>query len=192
MDEGCGGGHHGPIPKKEIISILRDWRERAKDSAWMHARSSRYYSTVNYALSMPVVLFSAFAGAANFVLVASSPRDETKGPKVVQALVGVVSVAAAFLSGVQKMTKVAELHEAHNIFASEFEKLAREIRVEALLTDTDGTTYADHAVLLRQCQEEFDRLSDKAPSVPSHIEGLLERKKSERNRTSREVMDVPV
>lgn len=183
------------IPRREIIHILRDWRDRSKDSAWMHGRSARFFSTLNYGLSIPIMLFSTFAGAVNFMIAAEEEDDRgsLRRTYYVQIVLGVIGMAAAFLSGILKFTKVAELHEAHNIYASEFDKLSREIRVEALLTDTVGATYADHAILLRVCQENFDRLNDRAPSIPARVEAALERRKAtQRSRLSRDAMHVPV
>ena len=193
---------HHEIPRREIIQILRDWRDRSKDSAWMHGRSARFFSTLNYGLSIPIMLFSTFAGAANFMIAANQSEvnqseDAANRPGsrtyYVQIVLGIFGMAAAFMSGILKFTKVAELHEAHNIYASEFDKLSREIRVEALLTDTVGATYADHAILLRVCQENFDRLNDRAPAIPARVEAALERRReTQRSRLSRDAMNVPV
>lgn len=189
----------------EIKSVLSDWVEKANDCSWMHDQSRRYYKGINYAYTISIILSSTIAGTANLVSAALSSTVDDDADAADAASVGGANAAGtatgdalhylqyaiAFLglgsaaaSAIHRFIRTSELQEAHSIFASQFEKLAREIRVETLLSDTTTKTYSDIGVLLKEIQEDFDRLSEQAPAFPSHIERRLERKRAlERQRS---------
>lgn len=162
---------------QEIKHVLADWKQRAEDKAWMHEHSFRYYKRINYAMMIPIIMASTTTGTLN--LVNASPRDEecNTSLNILQLSLGIVGLATAAATTIYKFIRVSENQESHDIYATQYERLAREIEVESLLSESQSKTYADMGTLLKEIQEAFDHLDQHAPNIPSIVERALEQMK---------------
>ena len=150
--------------KEEKEQLLNEWKDLAERYSEMHNNSARFYSRVNMTLTAPNILMSAGAGASALF------SDEHRRTKPAWALtIGIVGLASATLSALNAFLKLNERYTQHTTAAVEFEKLAREIRVELVLHETANRMYVNHGEFIKQCCYRFDRLMDGAPVIPSGI-----------------------
>lgn len=172
---------------KEIVDLLKEWMERAEDSSWLHARSFTHYRLMNYFFMIPIIVMSSAAGVVNLTnsSVSTSCEEGSTQDRLqyIQLGIGILGVTTAALTAVYNFIKVGEKQQAHAMYSAQFEKLAREIKVETVLSDSTMQTYTDIGVLLKECQDDFDELTDQAPSIPGFIERRLDRLKEKRAQT---------
>lgn len=149
---------------EEKEQLLNEWKDLADRYSEMHNNSARFYSNVNMTLTVPNILMSAGAGASALF------SDEHRRTKPAWALtIGIVGLASATLSAMNAFLKLNERHTQHTTAATEFEKLARDIRVELVLHETSNRMYVNHGEFIKQCCYRFDRLMDGAPVIPSGV-----------------------
>jgi hypothetical protein len=175
-----------PEKKKKIVAILQDWYKRSKDASWLHGSSFRYFRFMNHSFMIPIILLSSASGAINLAVGSTGGSCAAEGGvNALQIIIGVMSMATAAGSAIYNFMKIPERQERHDMFSYQYDKLAREILVESTLLETDSQNFVSLGVLLRNAQEEMDRLGEKAPPVPGLIERRLEAKqKAESNQAS--------
>lgn len=158
---------------KNILSMLETWRKRAKDVSLMHFYSYRYFKALNYVFLISIILCGSVAGSLQ---IADSSRNiehatcPRTGANYLQMGLGVLTLAAAALTTIHNYTGFALRFERHAFFDDEYEKLSRDIQVHSLLSDTQNRVYTDKGVLLKEIKDKFDRLTEKAPKIPLHIQ----------------------
>lgn len=175
-----------PEKKKKIVAILQDWYKRSKDASWLHGSSFRYFRLMNHGFMIPIILLSSASGAINLAVGSTGGSCAAEGGvNALQIIIGVMSMATAAGSAIYNFMKIPERQERHDMFSYQYDKLAREILVESTLLETDSQNFVSLGVLLRNAQEEIDRLGEKAPPIPGSIERRLEAKqKAESNQAS--------
>jgi hypothetical protein len=167
--------------RAHILQLLQLWYQRAKDASWLQSESAGHARLINYAFMLPMILMSTAAGAINLtsITLLSDAADDaggaSGGSRGAQLAAGILGIVTATAATVYNFMGIAQRQEQHAFYAGEFEKLSREILVESMLFDTEAQNYTSVGVLLRETQETFDRLTDRAPGVPAFIERRLER-----------------
>ena len=92
---------------------------------------------------------------------------------------GILAITSAALATLQNKCKFGERSARHKSSADEFDKLSREISVAMLITNTKGKTYANIAEFIKECNDRFNRLIERSPSVPDRVFNRLKRLKKE-------------
>lgn len=152
---------------KEKLTMLRDWRNMAKNYSWLHQQSYRFFQRVNLCFMVPIILLSTASGAINFTQVHDEKCKD--GTNVISLVLGVTGLGAAALSTIYNFMRLGERLESHNSIASEFEKLARDIAVQTLLSTTEEKTYANLAEFIKDTNDRLNRLVEMSPAIPEIV-----------------------
>jgi hypothetical protein len=147
-------------------NLLPSWLWRLRESQFSHYDAAKALDRCNYWLGVPVILLSTFVGTSVFAALGKSVDPP------LQIFVGLVSVVAAMLSGVQTVLRFSERAEKHRSVAVRYGALRREIE-EILATGgqipkepTGGQIPKERLTDLR---EKIDKLGDESPHIPSRI-----------------------
>jgi len=155
--------HNQWFPEHE--NLLKDWGEKTRYYSWMHKKSGEYYSQLNNALSIPMIVISTMTASANFTMAGNSQMTEERNV-IVPVLTGTASVIAAILSALTKFLQSAELSSKHEDCHRSFNKLARNICLELSLPPIQRREPYDACHVFRS---EYDRLMTESPSIPTFI-----------------------
>lgn len=139
------------------LPLLKEWQSRLREARLVHYEAAKYYSRYNQWLGIPVVVLSTFVGTSVFAALGQSIDIR------VQIVVGLCSVAAAMLAGVQTFFRFAERAEKHRAVAVQYAALNREI--EELLA-FGGEASREYISALRK---RIDDLGKDAPSTPNWL-----------------------
>lgn len=168
---------------QKIYDLLTEWRNKATAASWMHDKSRAHFKFMNYSMMIPIIVLSTVTGAVQLTG-ASAPECaedtiEVGGTRinVLQVVLGFMSISAAVMTGIYNFIKIGDLQAAHSFASFDFEKLAREIQTEVQLDDASDPTYASKGTLLREIQDKYDRISERAPSIPGRIEAMYTKHK---------------
>ncbi len=142
------------ISKEEL---LQAWYRRMRESQFSHYEVAKSLEGFNYWLGLPSILLSTFVGTSVFAALGRTVDSR------LQIFVGLVSVAAAMLSGVQTFLRFSERAEKHRSVAARYGALRREI--EEILA-CGGEIPGERLTGLR---EKIDKLAEEAPSISSRI-----------------------
>jgi hypothetical protein len=104
--------------------LLNTWRKRARVAQIGHYRSAVKLENHHRRWGIGVVGLNAAVGTAVF-----ASLSETVDVTWVKILVGVVSVVAAILSGIQTFERAGERAEVHRQAATQFSALQREVEL---------------------------------------------------------------
>jgi hypothetical protein len=137
--------------------LLKSWYHRLRESQFSHYEAAKAFERMNYWLGIPSVILSTIVGTSIFATVGESV--DTK----VQIIVGLVSVTAAALAGLQTFLRFSERAEKHRAVAARYGALRREI--EELLSVGESITREN----MTPIRQSIDRLAEEAPNVPSII-----------------------
>lgn len=138
--------------------LLQDWYLRLRFAQYSHYEAAKSFDRMNYWLGVPVVIFSTFVGTSVFANIGEKVSNDN-----LKILLGLVSVLAATLSGIQTFLRFSERAEKHRVAAAKYGALRRQI--EEILCSTDAVT-RDIIAALRQ---EIDRLAEETPHIPERI-----------------------
>lgn len=142
-----------PIP--ELISL---WHRRNQRVQHAHYESARKFQRMHLALGLPAIAVSTVVGTAVFASISQAPHP------LVQMLAGLLSVAAAVLSGLQTFLKYPELAEKHRLAAAKFANLTHRIE---LLASMEGASDAEMLAELKAIEASWNTLREESPTLPS-------------------------
>lgn len=162
---------------KEKMELLNEWIIIAKNYSWLHNASAKLFQGLNYSLIIPIISVSTLGGALNLT-------QFTCTNTYIGYILGFLSLGSAALSTVHNTLKFGERSELHKATADEFDKLTREISVETLLSDTEAKTYANLAEFIKDCNDRFNRLVEKSPSIPEKVMNKFEKIKQNQQPTT--------
>lgn len=163
---------------KEKNAMLHEWRNMAKNYSWLHQQCHHHFQKMNMYIMVPIILLSTTSGAINFTQV-SNNRCHEHDIDVLSLVLGTMGLIAAGLSTVYNFMRIGERIESHSSTASDFEKLARDISVQTLLSNTADKTYANLGEFIKECNDRFNRLVEMAPVIPDRVYGTFEKNQSE-------------
>lgn len=143
--------------KTSTEELLNDWYRRLRESQFSHYESAKEFDLMNYWLGIPSVILSTIVGTSVFATLNESVETSAK------LLVGVVSMLAATLTGLQTFLRFSERAEKHRAVAARYGALRREI--EELLSLEKNITRE----LVAPLREAIDRLAEEAPNVSTRI-----------------------
>lgn len=148
--------------KAEEERILASWCDRAQCYEWMHYKAHLKYKSKNAWFTIPVIIISTVTGTANF---AQDRFGEDYKDWVVMG-VGGANIIAGIITTVYQFLKVSELNEAHRVAALSWGKFCRNLRSELSKHPLDRV---NHEHFVGMAKEEYDRLIEISPIVPTHI-----------------------
>jgi conflict system pore-forming effector with SLATT domain len=145
----------------EVRKQLIVWQGRVNESRAVHYETAKQYERRDLLLGVPVVMLTTLVGTSVFAALGQSVHLWA------QIAVGLCSVVAAVLAGLQTFLRFAERAEKHRMVAVRYGALNR--KIEALLA-LGGDLPRDQVLGL--CKR-IDDLSAEAPSTPNWVWELV-------------------
>jgi len=166
-------------------SILRQWGEASGCYRYMHHRAFLLYKGLSMRFTLPVIILSTITGTANFAQ--EQFPENLRG--MVPSVIGGLNLIAGLVATIMQFLKINELMENHKAAALSFGLLSRNIRLELALAREERST--DGLEFVTRCKNEYDRLIEQSPSVPSTILAEFEKEYPLDNMfTKPEILDV--
>ncbi|MBN1884867.1 MAG: SLATT domain-containing protein [Candidatus Krumholzibacteriota bacterium] len=143
--------------------LLWNWHLAIRICHKAHIKAAAFLHRSNRRFGVPVVILSTVTGASVFATIESSPDVR------IRIAVGLVSVTAGVLAGLQTFLGHADRAETHRVAAQRYGALRRELE-EVLHTCTDLTVLPEgYLADIRMRWDEIDKDS------PSLSQALYER-----------------
>jgi len=159
--------HHW-CPKQE--QLLVRWAEKAAGYRWLHNHARLHFKRVNDWLSYPSIIISSITGVGGFAVLNPSGNDtvpDSTRTKImlVQYAFAFLNVVGGILTSISKFSQSSQLAEAHSVMCVQYSKFYRNIDMELSL---DPQHRGDVVEFVKTCRQEYDRLLDDAPDIPSN------------------------
>ena len=148
-------------PTNEKIAV--EWCDIAQCYKWLHYRSHQKYATRQMWFTIPAIILSTISGTASFAQASLPLSMQVYAPMVI----GSVNIFIGILTTIQQYLKISEYNESHRISAISWDKFARNIKIELAKHPDDRSEDAGH--FLKSNREEFDRLMETSPSIPTEV-----------------------
>lgn len=148
--------------QEEQEQILREWADKAMCFKWLHSKSHESFSYRHAMFTIPVIILSTITGTANFAL----ERFDEDVKSIAVMFIGTLNIFTGILSTVAQFLKIAEINEGHRVASISWDKFYRVIKIELAKASKDRRSPKD---LIRQCQEEYDRLVETSPSIQQRV-----------------------
>ena len=149
--------------------LLIKWAEKAAGYRWLHNHARLFYKKQNDWLSYPSIIIASITGVGGFaVLNPSGSEDVSQDTKnnimVIQYFFAFMNVLGGILTSISKFSQSLPLSESHSGMCVQWSKFYRSIDMEISLDVKHRSEVVD---FLMKSREEFDRLLDEAPDIPS-------------------------
>lgn len=149
--------------------LLIRWAEKAAGYRWLHNHSRIFYKRQNDWLAYPSIIIASITGVGGFAVLNPSGNDgvssETKTRIIIiQYGFACLNVLAGILSSISKFSQSLSLSEGHSAMCIQWSKFYRNIDMELSL---DVKHRANMVDFIMKCREDYDRLLDEAPDIPS-------------------------
>lgn len=143
-------------PPQNVRELVLAWLRRARESQMAHYEMANILALRERWLGVPVILITTIIGTSVFAsLTATAIAPEAK------IIVGLLSVLAAVMSGLQTFFKYSERAEKHRSTAARFGAIRR--KLEAIYAEEREIQEPHYVSSMR---EELDRLGEEAPHIP--------------------------
>jgi hypothetical protein len=133
--------------------LVEKWHNGVRLLQVAHNMAASHYCRINRLLGIPVVVLSAIVVTSIFASLQSEVHI------VMKVVVGMLSVCAAVLSGLQTFLRHAELAEKHRIAAGKFGELRREIQQVAAFPPKEEEKFAEFCESFRARWDEAEKES---------------------------------
>lgn len=143
-------------------NILKGWADKATCFKWMHDKAYNKYYYQNAWLVIPVIIFSTMAGTANF----AQERFPPEYVNLFVMIIGSINIISGVISTVGQFLKVSERLEGHRMATISWDKYARYIKLEL---NKSRTSRLNSNTLMKICKEQYDRLIEISPNIPTDI-----------------------
>lgn len=147
-------------------NIMIDWADKAICYKWMHQRAHANYSKKNTLFTIPVIIMSTLTGTANF----AQDRIPPEYLNMATMIIGAINLFAGILTTIQQYLKISELNESHRVSAISWGKFYRNIKIEISKSPLERSPVLS---ALKHSKEDFDRLTETSPSIPTFIVKLF-------------------
>lgn len=151
--------------------LLTDWFRRVRESQHIHYACGNYFSRLHLMLGIPTLVVSTLVGTAVF---ASLDRQDIGQFKII---VGLASILAAILSGLQTFLGFSERAEKHRVTAAGYAAVRRQLE---FLDSFPPASPAEWKSSMAEVKKRMDELSKSSPEVPASVHGREVRKLKER------------
>lgn len=143
--------------------LLALWSDRSLCYKLMNERGSRKFHKEHMWFSIPVIILSTLCGSANLAIQSYVPPSSQQ---LASMVIGIVSLGAGILTTLQNFFASAQKSESHRNSAVSWGKLHRQIYTELSLEREKRKPVKD---FVRQCKNEYDRILDQSPVIPTPI-----------------------
>lgn len=144
--------------------ILAEWGDTAQCYKWLHTRSFTKYSYIHACFTIPIIILSTSVGAISFLQI--NPGDNPRKYNISPYVTGGVNIFIGLLATIQEFLKVSEQQESHRIAYINWDKYARNIRIE--LAKIPGERMDAHS-FIKTCRMNFDNLMETSPAIEASI-----------------------
>ena len=149
--------------------LLVKWAEKAAGYRWLHNHARLYYKKQNDWLAYPSIIIASITGVGGFAVLNPSGDDGVSNDTktrimIVQYFFAFLNVIAGILSSISKFSQSLPLSEAHSVMCVQWSKFYRSIDMELSL---DIKHRSDVVEFIMKSREEYDKLLDDAPDIPS-------------------------
>ena len=155
----------GGLTAVTVSELIEQWRFRNHRVQLAHYECARRFERFHLWLGLPAVALSTFVGTAVF-----SSLEKSADIRL-QIGVGLLSVVAAVLTGLQTFLRYAELAEKHRLAGARFANLKH--RIELLMT---LPAEADMRSQLVAIEEAWAKLREESPSLSSGVWRRIEKR----------------
>lgn len=145
------------------FELLARWFEICTTYQKLHNTASAYYRKLNYMLMIPITTLLTFSGGVNLGL------SFYKNVFEMQVVLGVFGIFVGMLSSVYNFMEIPRSQETHSLYAASFEKHARGIEMELVISSDTSKTYATLGEYIKILKNDIDKLVDTGPFIPAHI-----------------------
>lgn len=145
----------------DSTQLLAEWRGRARVAQIGHYKTAVKLDRRHRRIGLLVVILNAIVGTAVFATI--SEQANTAGVKVV---VGLFSIFAAVLVGVQTFERAGERAEIHRQFATRFSEMQREVE---LYVATGDKSEQEVKQFLEAFNARYTLLVNEAPTSDEDI-----------------------
>jgi len=139
---------------KSKEELINEWYRRVSVTQAAHYFSAGNLNSRKYFLGVPTVILTTLVGTSVFAAIQETPDTW------VQISVGLASVAAALLSGLQTFLGDAERSEKHRTAAAKYGAIGRDL--EVLLAS--GCNVQDEE--LSSIKKSLNKLAIESPDIP--------------------------
>lgn len=139
--------------------MLDGWLTGVRVLTVGHYAAAKHFEECHRNLGIPVIVLSTVVGTAVFASIQTSPAPWA------QALVGVLSVAAAIFSGLQTFLSYAQLGEKHKRAAGNYSQLRRELDEFCAFPPE----VEERKAFVHDFRERWNALEQEAPTIPDKI-----------------------
>src|SRR5436309_372433 len=151
----------------ETEQLLQDWRNRTYAAQTGHYFMTERLRRLNYLLGVPVIIVTSIVGTTIF----ASLNQDVSVP--VRVTVGVVSLLAAVLSGLQTFFNFAKTAALHAGAAAWYSAIRRDI--EELLALPVGLR-DDPRASIHAIRKEMNKVTQTSPELTEHLWASLARR----------------
>jgi len=146
----------------DIMEMIQEWQVGVRIFHAGHSKAAAHYSRMHRWLGIPVIILTAVVGTTAFATLESATS------LLIQILVGMLSVSASVLAGVQTFLNFAERSDRHRAAALKYGALRRQIEVALATGPGENTTLRDFTEAFRG---EWDTADKEAPVLPQRFFG---------------------
>lgn len=129
---------------------------------WLHSKNTDKYKKLNAFFTVPVIIMSTLTGTANFAY-ERVPQDMQS---YYSMIVGGINILAGIITTIQNFLKISELNESHRVASISWDKFHRKIKLEIAKSPEERS---DVDIFLKNCSEEFDRLTETSPDIDESV-----------------------
>src|SRR5262245_42814417 len=148
------------LPNDPVSTLITDWFRRVRESQYVHYACSDHFTRLHLMLGVPTIILTTLVGTAVFASLDNQNIGKFK------IAVGLVSILAAILAGLQTFLGFAERAEKHRATAAGYASVRRKLEIlGTFLPDTNEQIKQ----LVMEVQKDMDDLAKSSPSVPSSI-----------------------
>lgn len=163
-----------------VLRLISDWFRRVRESQRAHYECGTRFMRFNYLLGIPTIVLSAAVGTTVFAYLDKQATGELK------IALGLVSVLAAVLSGLQTFLSFAERANRHRITGAKYGAIRRRLETLKTLPPEDEQALRRE---LESIKQAMDELAENAPHVPSNLKSRVDREL--KSRDHRRIFDLP-
>jgi len=147
------------IPPQSQEQLILAWLRRSRESQMAHYEMAEILAKRGRLIGVPVILFTTLVGTSALASVAAEII-----PNWSKIIIGLLSISAAIMSGLQTFFGYADRAEKHRESAARFGSIRRQF--EILYIRRDG---AIDEKVIDKLRKELDALAKEALNVPIKI-----------------------
>jgi hypothetical protein len=151
---------------EEEEQIIKGWGDQATCYNWLHNKSHERYFRVNALFTIPVIIISTVAGAANFAI---NQLSDASVKTYAMMAIGAINIMGGIISTIAQFLRIAEINEGHRVATIAWDKFARNIKIQLAKNPMDRRPATE---IIKVYKEEFDRLVETSPKIKNEV--LLE------------------